>query len=48
LVFNKEISLLDAHHIWDKIEFEIKKTLTQAKILIHLDPYDDSTESKNL
>ncbi|MFA5916852.1 MAG: cation diffusion facilitator family transporter [Candidatus Gracilibacteria bacterium] len=48
LVFNKEISLLDAHHIGDKIEFEIKKTLTQAKILIHLDPYDDSTESKNL
>jgi cation diffusion facilitator family transporter len=47
LVFDKEISLLDAHHIWDKIELEIKKTLTQAKILIHLDPYDDSDEGKS-
>lgn len=46
LVFNKEISLYDAHHIWDKIEFKIKKYLKESKILIHLDPYDDSKELK--
>ncbi len=46
LVFDKEISLFDAHHIWDKVEYEIKSFLSQAKILIHLDPYDDSEESK--
>jgi cation diffusion facilitator family transporter len=42
LVFDKNISLFDAHSISDIIEIEIKNILENAKVLIHLDPYDDS------
>lgn len=42
LVLDKDISLFDAHYIWDKIELEITNFLENAKVLIHLDPYDDS------
>lgn len=42
LVLDKNISLFDAHNIGDKIELEITNFLENAKVLIHLDPYDDS------
>lgn len=42
LVFDKNISLFDAHNIWDKIEEKILDFLDNTKVLIHLDPYDDS------
>lgn len=42
LVFDKEIKLLDAHSVWDKIEFQIKSIIPNAQINIHLDPFDDS------
>lgn len=49
LVFDSEISLLNAHNISDKIESEIKQISSDYEwiILTHLDPYDDSSvESK--
>jgi ferrous-iron efflux pump FieF len=42
LVFDKEIKLIDAHTISDKIEFTILKEISNSSIMIHLDPYDDS------
>lgn len=44
LVFNKKMLLIDAHKIGDDIEEKIPKINTshERKILIHLDPYDDS------
>ncbi|NDK08065.1 cation diffusion facilitator family transporter [Candidatus Gracilibacteria bacterium] len=42
LVFDKDISLFDAHNTGDMIELKIKEILENAKVLIHLDPYDDS------
>ncbi len=44
LVFNPEISLLEAHRIGDNVEEKIKKIDPKADWLIniHLDPYDDS------
>ncbi len=42
LVLNKEISLLEAHKVSDKIECKLKREITNSKILIHLDPIDDS------
>jgi cation diffusion facilitator family transporter len=44
LVFDTEISLLDAHQISDIIEDKIKKLDTNTNWVInaHLDPYDDS------
>lgn len=42
LVFDKDISLFDAHNTWDMIELKIKEIMENAKVLIHLDPYDDS------
>lgn len=44
LVFNPDIKLLDAHHIWNKVESSILKFIPNASIMIHLDPYDDSKE----
>jgi divalent metal cation (Fe/Co/Zn/Cd) transporter len=34
--------ILDAHSVWDKIEFQIKNIIPNAQINIHLDPFDDS------
>ncbi len=44
LVFNPEISLLEAHRIGDNVEEKIKNIDPKADWLIniHLDPYDDS------
>ena len=42
LVFDKEIKLLDAHTVSDKIEIAIWKEIKNAIISIHLDPFDDS------
>lgn len=47
LVFDKEITLFEAHNIWDRVECKIKSLFDKTKnleILIHLDPYDDSCE----
>lgn len=44
LVFNKDIKLLDAHTVWDKIEFQIMKLIPNAFVNIHLDPFDDSNK----
>lgn len=44
LVFNKDIKLLDAHTVWDKIEFQITKVIPNAIVSIHLDPFDDSNK----
>lgn len=46
LVFNPEILLVEAHHIWDLVEEKIKNLDKKSdwNILIHLDPYDDSQE----
>jgi len=43
LVFNPDILLIDAHRIWDHIEYNIPKIDEKCewKVLIHLDPYDD-------
>lgn len=44
LVFNKEISLFNAHEISDALEARIKSISSEYEwiILTHLDPYDDS------
>lgn len=44
LVFNPEILLIDAHRIADHIEYSIPKIDEKCewKVMIHLDPYDDS------
>ena len=44
LVFNPEILLIDAHRIWDHVEYQIPQIDTKCdwKVMIHLDPYDDS------
>jgi len=49
-VFNLDISLYDAHLIADKIEEKIKKLFPNktVHILIHMDPYDDSTTNKTI
>ncbi|MDE6885585.1 MAG: cation diffusion facilitator family transporter [Helicobacteraceae bacterium] len=46
LVFSENISLLEAHSISDKVEYEIKNLSNEYQwvILIHLDPYDDSSK----
>lgn len=46
LVFNKEISLFNAHEISDGIEAQIKGISADFEwiILAHLDPYDDSND----
>lgn len=46
LVFNKEISLFNAHEISDEIEAQIKGIAADFEwiILAHLDPYDDSND----
>lgn len=48
LVFEKWISLFDAHEIWDKIEKSIKEQIQNSQIMIHLEPYDKRKERKNL
>lgn len=42
LVLNKDISLLDAHKVSDKIECKLRREIENAKVTIHLDPVDDS------
>ena len=44
LVFNPEILLIDAHRVWDHIESKIAQIDKEHewKIMVHLDPYDDS------
>jgi cation diffusion facilitator family transporter len=44
LVFNPKILLIDAHRIWDHIEYQIPKIDPEHewKVMVHLDPYDDS------
>lgn len=48
LVFNPEISLLEAHNISHKIEDKIREIDTESNwsILFHLDPYNDEIEDK--
>jgi ferrous-iron efflux pump FieF len=48
LVFNPEILLVDAHRIWDHIEAHIEDIDKKSdwKIIVHLDPYDDSGDIK--
>lgn len=51
LVFNKKISLLDAHRVSDMIEEKISKLGnrdTHWEFNFHLDPYDDSDNKVNL
>ncbi len=43
LVFYPDILLYDAHEVADRIEWEITRRFEHAEILIHLDPYDDSS-----
>ena len=49
LVFDKEISLFNAHEISDAIEAQIKGISVDFEwiILAHLDPYDDSDDEQN-
>lgn len=49
LVFDKEISLFNAHEISDSIEARIKGISSDFEwiILAHLDPYDDSKMEEN-
>ena len=49
LVFDKEISLFNAHEISDAIEAQIKGISADFEwiILAHLDPYDDSDDEEN-
>jgi len=44
LVFNPDILLIDAHRVWDHIESKIAQIDKEHewKIMVHLDPYDDS------
>ena len=46
LVFNPDILLIDAHRVWDHIESKIAKIdkKHEWKIMVHLDPYDDSND----
>jgi divalent metal cation (Fe/Co/Zn/Cd) transporter len=43
IVFNKNISLLEAHNISDDLEQKIREIDkdSQWDVMIHLDPYDD-------
>lgn len=43
LVFRSDIALYDAHEVADRIELEIQRRLEHAEVLVHLDPYDDSS-----
>lgn len=43
LVFHPGILLYDAHEVADRIEREAARRLEHAEVLIHLDPYDDSS-----
>lgn len=43
LVFRSDIGLYDAHEVVDRIELEIRRRLEHAEVLVHLDPYDDSS-----
>lgn len=43
LVLDPGISLYDAHEIADRIELEIRRRLEHAEVMIHLDPFDDSS-----
>lgn len=42
IVLNKDISLLDAHKVGDIIECRLRKEIPNSKVLVHLDPFDDS------
>ena len=46
LVFNPEILLINAHRVANHVENQIPKIdeKHEWKILVHLDPYDDSIE----
>ena len=49
IVFNKEIKLIDAHSVSDRIENNILKIDKNVNWIfnIHLDPYDDSVNEKH-
>lgn len=42
LVFNEDITLLEAHTISEDVEKRLKNSLPNSTVIIHLDPYDDS------
>lgn len=42
LVFDTEITLVEAHRVSNRIECEISRQIPGAEILVHLDPADDS------
>lgn len=44
IVFDKDIKLLEAHTIWDKVELKILDFFPNSNIFIHLDPFDDSSK----
>jgi len=48
IVLDPNMSILQAHNIWDKIEDEIKKLDSNAiwHITWHIDPFDDSEQNK--
>ena len=41
---DKDIKLLEAHTIWDKVELKILDFFPNSNIFIHLDPFDDSSK----
>lgn len=48
LVMTPDIKLVDAHQISDLIEIKIRRlAINNSRILIHLDPYDDSQSELN-
>ena len=47
LVFRSDIGLYDAHEVADRMELEIRRLLEHAEVLIHLDPYDDSSVNES-
>lgn len=46
LVFDEDIKLIDAHNIADIVEKKILEKINNAKIMIHLEPYDNSSDEK--
>lgn len=50
LVFNPEILLIDAHRIWDYVEYQIPSIDTKCewKVMVHLDSYDDSHDIEKI
>ncbi len=46
VMFQKNISLQEAHRITDDITFKIKKSIANSNVTIHMEPCEDSCEDK--